>query len=83
MAVSSSGRAIHDAVETEALSQRIITEVVRDALEAHLPQPLEKVQALEEAERHALKAHFLVTNPPLIEKPEVNPEEPEIASSHY
>jgi hypothetical protein len=72
------GAGDHGAVETEALSQRIITEIVRDALEAHLPQPLEKVQALEKAERQALKAHLLAANPPLIEKPEANPEEPEL-----
>jgi hypothetical protein len=64
-----------------ALSQRISTEIVRDALEALAATARESASA--EAERQALKAHFLVTNPPLIEKPEAYPEEPEIASSHY
>jgi hypothetical protein len=31
-----------------------------------------------QAERQALKAHLLAANPPLIEKPEANPEEPEL-----
>jgi hypothetical protein len=48
------GRA-HEAVETEALSQRIIVELLRSRLEELLPEPLERVQEREEAQRAAIR----------------------------
>jgi hypothetical protein len=45
----------HEAVETEALSQRLIVEIVRDRLEALMPAPLANIQAREETERQALR----------------------------
>ena len=38
----------HEAVETEALSQRLIVQIVRDRLDALLPEPLDAVKAREE-----------------------------------
>jgi hypothetical protein len=46
----------HPAVETEALSQSVIVDIVRSALEARLPQPLAAVQEREEEERVAVIA---------------------------
>jgi hypothetical protein len=43
---------VTDAVETEALSQTVIVQLVREALEALLPEPLASVQAREDHERH-------------------------------
>ena len=34
----------HEAIETEALKQNVIVGIVRDALDAELPEPLAKVQ---------------------------------------
>jgi hypothetical protein len=48
----------HEAVETEALSQRIIVEIVRNRLEELLPEPLEHVQEREAAQRRAIE-HLL------------------------
>jgi hypothetical protein len=45
----------HEAVETEALSQRVIVQIVRDWFDALLPQPLGNVQEREEAERARLR----------------------------
>lgn len=45
----------HDAVETEALSQAVIVQIVRDRLDALLPEPLESVLEREEAEREELR----------------------------
>jgi hypothetical protein len=44
----------HEAVETEALSQQLIVQIVRDRLDALLPEPLEAVRVREEAERERL-----------------------------
>ena len=44
----------HEAVETEALSQVLIVQTVRDRLDALLPEPLDRVQEREERERAAL-----------------------------
>jgi hypothetical protein len=41
----------HAAIETEALSQNVIVEIVRAALEARLPEPLADVQERAKAER--------------------------------
>ena len=46
----------HEAVETEALSQRLIVQIVRDRLDALLPEPLELFLAREEEERERLRA---------------------------
>jgi hypothetical protein len=46
----------HDAVETEALGQSLIVALVRDALDALLPEPLEDVLEREEAERARVHA---------------------------
>ena len=41
----------HEAVETEALSQRIIVDILRERLEHLLPEPLESVHERAEQER--------------------------------
>ena len=46
----------HEAVETEALSQRLIVQIVRDRLDALLPEPLERFLAREEKERVRVRA---------------------------
>jgi hypothetical protein len=43
----------HEAVETEALSQRVIVGLVRDALDTLLPEPLQDVRVREQAQREA------------------------------
>ena len=45
----------HEAVETEALSQRLIVEIVRNRLDSVLPEPFDVVAAREEAERERLR----------------------------
>ena len=49
------GRGTHEAVETEALSQRIILEIVRTRLNQLLPDPLESVQEREKREREIIR----------------------------
>ena len=46
---------LHEAVETEALSQTRIVRIVRDWLDGLLPQPLDQVLAREEHERERLR----------------------------
>ena len=46
----------HDAVETEALSQLLIVQIVRDRLDKLLPTPLADFAAAETAERERLRA---------------------------
>ena len=46
---------LHEAVETEALSQTRIVRIVRDWLDGLLPQPLDEVLAREEHERERLR----------------------------
>jgi hypothetical protein len=48
-------RTTHPSVETEALSQQVIVQIVRDRLTALLPGPLASVQEREEAERVRLR----------------------------
>lgn len=48
-------RGLHDAYETEALSQGVIVQIVRDRLEELLPEPLEDVQERERAEKSAMR----------------------------
>jgi hypothetical protein len=43
----------HEAVETEALSQRLIIELLESKVTALLPEPLERVHEREELERQA------------------------------
>jgi hypothetical protein len=45
----------HVAVETEALSQALIVQIVRDRLDVLLPTPLDAILAREEAERERLR----------------------------
>ena len=45
----------HPSVETEALSQQQIVSIVRDRLDALLPEPLETIHDREEAERAQLR----------------------------
>jgi hypothetical protein len=45
----------HEAVETEALSQRLIVQIVRDRLDELLPEPLSHFLGREEVERERLR----------------------------
>ena len=45
----------HEAVETEALSQRIIVEIVQNRLQELLPEPLESVHEREEQQRRQIE----------------------------
>jgi len=45
----------HAAIETEALSQRVIVDILRTALDELLPQPLADVQVREEAQRDLIR----------------------------
>ena len=45
----------HPSVETEALSQQVIVDIVRRKLDQLLPEPLEDIAAREEAERERLR----------------------------
>jgi hypothetical protein len=47
---------VHEAVETEALSQRLIMDIVRSRLDVLLPKPLEHVQERAVREREVLEA---------------------------
>ena len=49
------GGGTHEAVETEALSQSLIVEIVRDWLDSLLPSPLEEIHASEEEQREILR----------------------------
>ena len=49
------GGGTHEAVETEALSQSLIVEIVRDWLDSLLPAPLEEIHASEEEQREELR----------------------------
>ena len=49
------GGGVHQAVETEALSQTLIVDIVRDWLDVLLPQPLDKVLVRERRERARLR----------------------------
>jgi hypothetical protein len=55
------GQGEHEAVETEALSQRIINEIVRTRLEELLPESLESVQARAQRERKAIRNKIAAT----------------------
>jgi hypothetical protein len=46
---------VHQAVETEALSQRIIVEILRSRLDELLPEPLERIQERAEHERELIR----------------------------
>jgi hypothetical protein len=48
----------HDAIETEALDQRVLVRIVRAELDRLLPEPLEAAIAAERAERTALLARL-------------------------
>ena len=48
----------HEAVETEALSQALIVQIVRDRLDSLLPEPLETVQSREAHERARMRARI-------------------------
>jgi hypothetical protein len=70
---------VHEAVETEALSQLVITRIVRDALDALLPAALDEVLAREEAQREALETELRALAPELLaEEEETETEEPDL-----
>jgi hypothetical protein len=69
---------LHEAVETEALSQGVITAIVRDALDRLLPVPLDQVLAREKEERQALEAKLRAIDPSLFAEEEEQVEEPEL-----
>jgi hypothetical protein len=48
----------HEAWETEALSQRVIVGLVRDALDALLPEPLADIQEREQLQRDELRRYM-------------------------
>jgi hypothetical protein len=48
----------HEAIEVEALGQGTVTAIIREALDALLPEPLDDVQAREALQREAV-AEFL------------------------
>jgi hypothetical protein len=45
---------LHPAIETEALKQQVIVQIVRDALNAELPEPLDRVLEREQRQRDQL-----------------------------
>jgi hypothetical protein len=49
------GGGVHEAVETEALSQRLILDIVRERLDELLPEPLEDVQEHAERQRAVIQ----------------------------
>ena len=49
---------VHEAIETEALSQSLIIDIVRDWFEALLPEPLERVLVREQEERASIRKLF-------------------------
>jgi hypothetical protein len=49
------GRGVHEAVETEALSQQLIVDVLVERLDELLPEPLEDVLEREERQRWAMR----------------------------
>jgi hypothetical protein len=51
-------KGVHEAVETEALSQRIIIDILRERLEQLLPEPLESVHECAEQERSRIRHLF-------------------------
>ena len=52
------GSGTHEAVETEALSQRIIVDILRERLDQLLPEPLEKVHERAEQQRALIRRLF-------------------------
>ena len=50
---------VHEAVETEALSQKLIIELLETKLAALLPEPLERVHERQQRQRRALKRTIL------------------------
>jgi hypothetical protein len=68
----------HGAVETEALKQEVITDLVRDALDADLPFSLDETLENEKAEREILRKELLLAFPELEEEKRDPPEEPEL-----
>jgi hypothetical protein len=57
------GEGIHEAVETEALSQRLILDIVKGRLSELLPEPLASVQEREERERTTVRNLLTDRNP--------------------
>jgi hypothetical protein len=45
----------HPAIETEALQQQVIVQIVRDALDAELPEPLDRVLERERRQRRQIE----------------------------
>jgi hypothetical protein len=46
----------HQAIETEALSQRVLVDILRGELDRLVPEPLDDVEVREDRERDALRA---------------------------
>jgi hypothetical protein len=57
------GEGDHEAVETEALSQSLIIDIVREWLDGLLPQPLETIHESEEEQREILRRLIEETRP--------------------
>jgi hypothetical protein len=51
-------RGKHEAVETEALSQKLIIRLLRNRLDKLLPEPLDRVLVREEEERERIRDHL-------------------------
>jgi hypothetical protein len=49
------GGGVHEAVETEALSQTLIVDIVRNWLDSRLPQSLDRVHVREQQQRARLR----------------------------
>jgi hypothetical protein len=56
------------AYETEALSQVVIQDLLREALEERLPEPLEVVRAREERQQNQIRRMLTVSKPPTRKK---------------
>jgi hypothetical protein len=50
------GRGVHEAVETEAISQAVLIEILKARLEELLPEPLSRVHGRELRQRRKLAA---------------------------
>jgi hypothetical protein len=48
------GKGTHEAVEVEALGQGTVTRIIREALDALLPEPLEQVREREREQRRTV-----------------------------
>jgi hypothetical protein len=49
---------VYKAAECEAIKQTVLVKLVRDWLDAELPEPLKRVRAREERQRDKVRAHM-------------------------